>query len=114
MPPSCSRSRLDFHSLSLSSLSGTNFVARSAALHGVDYFPTESITEDYLLSLKLATAGWTVRFHPACVCTGEAPEDLRQVFKQRNRCVRAAPRPQRRAPAILFYVFALLRLTCFL
>ena len=64
---------------------GTNFVARSVALHGVGYFPTESITEDYLLSLKLATAGWTVRFHAACVCTGEAPEDLRQVFKQRNR-----------------------------
>jgi len=64
---------------------GTNFVARANALHEVDYFPTESITEDYLLSLKLATAGWRVRFHAAVVSTGEAPEDLRQIFKQRNR-----------------------------
>lgn len=64
---------------------GTNFVARASALHSVDYFPTESITEDYLLSLKLATAGWRVRFHAAVVSTGEAPEDLKQVFKQRNR-----------------------------
>ena len=64
---------------------GTNFVARATALHHVDWFPTESITEDYLLSLKLATAGWRVRFHAAVVATGEAPEDLKQVFKQRNR-----------------------------
>ena len=64
---------------------GTNFVARASALYEVGYFPIESITEDYLLSLKLATAGWTVRFHAATVCTGEAPEDLRQIFKQRNR-----------------------------
>ena len=63
---------------------GTNF-ARVRARYEVGYFPIESITEDYLLSLKLATAGWTVRFHAATVCTGEAPEDLRQIFKQRNR-----------------------------
>ena len=36
---------------------GTNFVARASCLYTVGYFPTESITEDYLLSLKLATAG---------------------------------------------------------
>ena len=64
---------------------GTNFVARARALWEVGWFPTESITEDYLLSLKLATAGWDVRFHAAVVASGEAPEDLRQVFKQRNR-----------------------------
>ena len=60
-------------------------MARAGALHEVGWFPTESITEDYLLSLKLATAGWRVRFHAAVVSTGEAPEDLRQIFKQRNR-----------------------------
>ena len=51
----------------------------------VGWFPTESITEDFLLSMKLAAAGYTVRFHPAVVSAGEAPEDLRQVFKQRHR-----------------------------
>ena len=53
---------------------GTNFVARATALHQVDYFPTESITEDYLLSLKLAAAGLDVRYHSATLSTGEAPE----------------------------------------
>lgn len=64
---------------------GTNFVARASALWQVGYFPTESITEDFVLSVKLATAGHRVRFHAAVVCTGEAPEDLKQIFKQRRR-----------------------------
>lgn len=64
---------------------GTNFVVRASALFEVGYFPTESITEDFLLSMKLAAAGYVVRYHAAVVSTGEAPEDLRQIFKQRNR-----------------------------
>ena len=64
---------------------GTNFVARSAAVCEVGWFPVESITEDFLLSLKLAAAGHVCRYHAAVVSTGEAPEDLRQVFKQRSR-----------------------------
>jgi len=32
---------------------GTNFVARASALFDVGYFPTESITEDFLLSMKV-------------------------------------------------------------
>ncbi|KAL1515944.1 hypothetical protein AB1Y20_002558 [Prymnesium parvum] len=64
---------------------GTNFVARASALFEVGYFPTESITEDFLLSMKLAASGYVVRYHAAVVSTGEAPEDLRQIFKQRNR-----------------------------
>jgi len=64
---------------------GTNFVARARALYGVGYFPTVSITEDFVLSVRLATAGHYVRFHAAVVSTGEAPEDLKQIFKQRRR-----------------------------
>ena len=64
---------------------GTNFVARSAAVAEVGWFPTESITEDFLLSMKLSAAGHVVRYHAAAAVTGEAPEDLRQVFKQRSR-----------------------------
>ena len=64
---------------------GTNFAVRAAALHEVGWFPTESITEDFLLSLKLAAAGHVCRYHAAVVSTGEAPEDLRQIFKQRSR-----------------------------
>ena len=64
---------------------GTNFAVRAAALHEVGWFPTESITEDFLLSLKLAAAGHVCRYHAAVVSTGEAPEDLRQIFKQRER-----------------------------
>lgn len=51
----------------------------------VGWFPTESITEDFLLSMKLSAAGRIVRYHAATVVTGEAPEDLKQIFKQRSR-----------------------------
>jgi len=64
---------------------GTNFAVRAAPLSAVGWFPTESITEDFLLSLKLTASGWHCRYHGAILTTGEAPEDLRQIFKQRSR-----------------------------
>ena len=63
---------------------GTNFAVRAAPLAAVGWFPTESITEDFLLSLKL-TAWMARRYHGHVLTTGEAPEDLRQIFKQRSR-----------------------------
>ena len=38
-----------------------------------------------VVSRLLAYAGHVVRYHAAVVSTGEALEDLRQIFKQRNR-----------------------------
>ena len=64
---------------------GTNFAVRAAPLAAIGWFPTESITEDFLLSLKLTASGWHCRYHGHVLTTGEAPEDLRQVFKQRSR-----------------------------
>ena len=64
---------------------GTNFAVRAAPLAAVGWFPTESITEDFLLSLKLTASGWHCRYHGHVLTTGEAPEDLRQIFKQRSR-----------------------------
>lgn len=64
---------------------GTNFAVRASALAAVGWFPTESITEDFLLSLKVTASGWHCRYHGHVLTTGEAPEDLRQIFKQRSR-----------------------------
>ena len=64
---------------------GTNFCVRASALAAVGWFPTESITEDFLLSLKVTASGWHCRYHGHVLVTGEAPEDLRQIFKQRSR-----------------------------
>ena len=72
---------------------GTNFAVRAAALHEVGWFPTESITEDFLLSLKLTASGWHCRYHGHVLTTGEAPEDLRQIFKQRSRWCAAVAVP---------------------
>ena len=72
---------------------GTNFAVRAAPLAAVGWFPTESITEDFLLSLKLTASGWHCRYHGHVLTTGEAPEDLRQIFKQRSRWCVVSPPP---------------------
>jgi len=36
---------------------------RAAPLAAIGWFPTESITEDFLLSLKLTASGWHCRCH---------------------------------------------------
>ena len=64
---------------------GTNFSIRALPLSAIGWFPTESITEDFLLSLKITASGWHCRYHGNVLTTGEAPEDLRQIFKQRSR-----------------------------
>ena len=52
---------------------GTNFAVRAAPLAAIGWFPTESITEDFLLSLKLTASGWHCRYHGHVLTTGEAP-----------------------------------------
>ena len=61
---------------------GTNFAVRAAPLAAVGWFPTESITEDFLLSLKLTASGWHCRYHGHVLTTGEAPDDLMKFLKQ--------------------------------
>ena len=45
---------------------------RAAPLAAIGWFPTESITEDFLLSLKLTASGWHCRYHGHVLTTGEA------------------------------------------
>ena len=83
---------------------GTNFAVRAAPLAAVGWFPTESITEDFLLSLKLTASGWHCRYHGHVLTTGEAPEDLRQIFKQRSRwCAAVAVVPPPTPAAAVFH-----------
>lgn len=64
---------------------GTNFVVRARDLQKVGWFPTDSVTEDLLLAIKLWSEGRKVRYFEETVVIGEAPKDLRQVFQQRSR-----------------------------
>ncbi|MCC7252963.1 glycosyltransferase [Hyphomicrobium sp.] len=70
---------------------GSNSVTRREALRAIgDKLPTESLTEDMLLSLKLLRAGYLTRYLNERLAFGLAPEGLRAFFIQRSRWARGA------------------------
>jgi cellulose synthase/poly-beta-1,6-N-acetylglucosamine synthase-like glycosyltransferase len=69
----------------LTTCCGTNFVVASAALRKVGWFPTNSITEDMYLAIKLLSRKGRIMYHGENLTIGEAPQDVRQIFQQRSR-----------------------------
>lgn len=68
---------------------GSNSVIRRAALRSVgDGFPTESLTEDILLTLILLQRGWVTRYLCERLAYGLAPESIDAFFVQRQRWAR--------------------------
>ncbi|KAK9821120.1 hypothetical protein WJX81_000795 [Elliptochloris bilobata] len=63
---------------------GSNLVLRASALMEVGGFPGRTITEDYALGMELNKAGYGLRYLPAYLATGEAPEEG-AIFRQRSR-----------------------------
>jgi cellulose synthase (UDP-forming) len=64
---------------------GTSAVTRRAALDQIGGFPTESVTEDMLLSLKLKEAGWKTVYLNERLSMGLAPEGVSEYITQRGR-----------------------------
>lgn len=70
---------------------GSNSVTRRAALRAIgDALPTQSITEDVLLTLTLLRAGYVTRYLCEQLAFGLAPEGLQAFFIQRQRWARGA------------------------
>ncbi len=70
---------------------GSNSVTRRAALRAVgDALPTQSITEDMLLSLIMLRQGYVTRYLCERLAFGLAPESLKAFFVQRQRWARGA------------------------
>ncbi|KAF8062642.1 VHA-F [Scenedesmus sp. PABB004] len=64
---------------------GTNFCIRARALATVGWFPEYTITEDYALSMELKAAGLKGRYLAEYLAVGEAPDEVRNVCRQRSR-----------------------------
>jgi len=64
---------------------GTSSVIRFGPLHDIGYFPTSSVTEDFLLSLALGEAGWRTVFLDEPLTEGLAPEGVKEYICQRAR-----------------------------
>lgn len=68
-----------------SACTGTGFVVRREALDQVGRFPTESLSEDFLLSIRLMAKGWKVCHVPGQLQWGLAPDSFSGMIKQRQR-----------------------------
>jgi cellulose synthase (UDP-forming) len=64
---------------------GTSSVVRTSAVMQIGGFPTESVTEDFLLSLRLDEHGWRTVYLNEPLTEGLAPEGLQEYIVQRGR-----------------------------
>ncbi len=69
---------------------GSCAMLRVAAIRDIGGFPTESITEDLLTTLKLLGKGWQTRFLNEALSIGLAAESIEAFFVQRDRWSRGA------------------------
>ena len=64
---------------------GTSSMVRWSAVQDVGGFPTESITEDFMLTLTLQNSGWKTVYLDEPLTEGLAPEGLKEYVTQRAR-----------------------------
>lgn len=64
---------------------GTSSICRWSALREMGGFPTESVTEDFLLTLALQERGWKTVYLAEPLTEGLAPEGLKEYVTQRAR-----------------------------
>ncbi len=64
---------------------GTSSVIRAEPLLAMGGFPTDSVTEDYLLTLRLKERGYRTVYLNEALSFGLAPEGLKEYITQRSR-----------------------------
>jgi len=78
---------------------GTNVLFRREAFESVGGFPTNSLTEDFELSIGLHERGWHSAYVPYVLARGLAPEDTAAYVSQQQRwargCLSGVPRALR-------------------
>lgn len=67
---------------------GTNVLFRRTALESGGGFPTDSVTEDFELSVRLHERGWETRYVAEVLATGLGPEDMASYVSQQQRWAR--------------------------
>jgi cellulose synthase (UDP-forming) len=75
---------------------GTNVLFRREAFESVGGFPTNSLTEDFELSIHLHERGWSSAYVPDVLARGLGPEDTASYVSQQQRwargCLSGIPR----------------------
>ncbi len=69
---------------------GSPSVVRRAALESIGGVATQSITEDFLTSIRLNSKGWNIRYHNEALAFGIAPQSIHAYKLQRLRWAQGA------------------------
>jgi cellulose synthase (UDP-forming) len=69
---------------------GSPSIARRSALESIGGVATESITEDFLTSIKLNGKGWNIKYHNEALAFGIAPQSIHAFNLQRLRWAQGA------------------------
>lgn len=77
------RAQMDYGRLF--TISGVVAAFRKQALHQVDYWGVDMLTEDIDISWRLQKSGWQVHYAPNALCWILMPETLRGLWQQRLR-----------------------------
>jgi cellulose synthase (UDP-forming) len=64
---------------------GTSSIIRFSAVHEIGGFPTDSVTEDFLLTIRLRERGYKTLYLNEKLSVGLAPEGLKEYATQRTR-----------------------------
>jgi cellulose synthase (UDP-forming) len=64
---------------------GTSSIIRFEPLRRIGGLPTDSVTEDYLLTLRMKEVGYTTAYLNEALTLGLAPEGLKEYISQRSR-----------------------------
>lgn len=77
-------------------VSGVMAAFRKCALHRVDYWSVDMVTEDIDVSWKLQLDHWDIRYEPNALCWILMPETFKGLWKQRLRWARGGVEVLRR------------------
>jgi cellulose synthase (UDP-forming) len=64
---------------------GTNAIFSRQAVEAVGRFPTDCLTEDTLITLRLHAAGYRTLYYPRSHTSGLAPDTIKSAYRQRSR-----------------------------
>jgi len=75
---------------------------RRSTLDEVGYYDPDTFAEDCDITIKILTRGWKIQYEPYAITWTEAPETIRDFFRQRYRWTRGILQSLRKHSAYLF------------
>ncbi len=76
-------------------------IFRRTAIEGTGGYDSDTFAEDFDMTVKILADGWKINYEPKAVAYTEAPEELRDIIKQRYRWTRGVLQAARKQKRLL-------------